>query len=78
MMVGIALSSIAMAQSTATKVEMDKKKTEKELKNVIKEKKDEKKEAANDLALINYAAILLITGFHLPDFTSKIWTSSRY
>ena len=34
--------------------------------------------AANDLALINYAAILLITGFHLPDFTSKIWTSSRY
>lgn len=48
-MVGIALSSIAMAQSTATKVEMDKKKTEKELKNVIKEKKDEKKEAGTEL-----------------------------
>ncbi len=49
MMAGIAFTTVAMAQSTDTKVEMDKKKTEKQLKNVIKEKKDEKKEAGTDL-----------------------------
>ena len=49
MMAGLALTTIVMAQTPERKLEMDKKKTEKELKNVIKEKKDEKKEAGTDL-----------------------------
>ena len=49
MMAGIALTTIAMAQTTETKVAIDKKKTENQLKNTIKEKKEEKKEVGNDL-----------------------------
>ena len=49
MMAGIAITTISMAQTTETKVAIDKKKTENQLKNAIKEKKEEKKEVGNDL-----------------------------
>ena len=48
-LLGVVLTTGAMAQTAEKKAQMDKKKTEKQLEEAIEAKKDEKKEVGNDL-----------------------------
>lgn len=55
-LLGVVLTTGAMAQTTEKKVQIDKRKDEKELKNEIAAKKDEKKEVGNDLTHLKIGA----------------------
>lgn len=57
-MLGTALTTGAMAQTAEKKAEMDKKKTEQELKKTIVDKKEEKKEAGNNLKHLKVGAAI--------------------
>lgn len=55
---GMALTTVAMAQTTPAKTASDKKKVEKQLENTVAAKKDEKHEAATNLSKLKVGAAI--------------------